>query len=68
MSPPRKITVDGVAYTVTDDLGYQISAGVYAKEVQFSAAERRMAVRPTRASPWRWWKVMVVNASAHARQ
>lgn len=48
------ITVDGGTYKVVESLGFQHSAGVYAKAVSTPQGER-IAVRERRGGPWRWW-------------
>lgn len=48
------IEVDGANYKVLDNLGYQHSAGVYAKEVETESGAR-IAVRPRHGVSWRWW-------------
>ena len=51
-----KITVEGGDYRVIESLGYQHSAGVYAKQVQTEDGPR-MAVKH-RGGRWRWWTTL----------
>ena len=52
------IKVDGKAYLVLDDLGWQ--AGHYAKEVKTEDGPR-IAVKQDRFSRWRWWTAQDCN-------
>lgn len=54
MGASRWITVDGGRYRVVETLGYQPSAGVYAKEVR-DGDGYRIAVSERRGGPWRFW-------------
>jgi hypothetical protein len=47
-----KIQIDGEQYEVLDSLGWQPSAGVYAKEVKTNEGPR-IAVK--KDGVWRWW-------------
>jgi hypothetical protein len=47
------IEVEGARYKVLDSLGWQASAGVFAKEVETPDGPR-VAVR-SRRGLWRWW-------------
>jgi len=49
-----KISVGGKQYEVLDNLGFQHSAGVYAKEVS-TPDGTRMAVRDHGQKTWRFW-------------
>ena len=49
-----QIKIDGVPYAVLDNLGFQHSVGVYAKEVQTPEGPK-MAVRSPGSNNWRFW-------------
>ena len=49
----RGVEVDGIAYAVVENLGFNPSAGVYAKLLQTKTGPR-MAVS-SRGGAWRWW-------------
>ena len=48
-----EIEINGIQYKVTETLGFQPSAGVYAKTVDVGG-ESRMAVKCPRGK-WRFW-------------
>lgn len=47
-----KIIIDGKPYRVIESLGYQHSAGCYAKAVSTPEGER---IAVGRGGAWRWW-------------
>ena len=49
-----EIEIEGVRYLVHDNLGFQHSAGVFAKEVH-TIGGPRIAVRDPGGSAWRFW-------------
>ena len=50
------IEIDGEKYNVEENLGFQPSAGVYAKQVRTKEGPR-IAVKPRGGKIWRFWTV-----------
>ena len=49
------ILIDGSVYPVVESLGWQPSAGHYAKEVKLPDGRLVMAVALSARGPWRFW-------------
>ena len=54
MTKPKRISVGSTVYQVVEDMGYQPSAGYYAKRVRWGKGVR-VAVAKSLRGPWRFW-------------
>ena len=50
----KPILIDGVEYPVVDNLGFQHSAGCYAKEVVMPDGSGQIARAQSASGPWRF--------------